>query len=61
MAGGKGTRMKLPKRSPNRGLRQTHNHYVLAALKAAKKISRIIVATSQTTPQTTALMRTLGR
>lgn len=34
--------------------------YVLAALKEAKKISRIIVATSKATPKTTALMQQLG-
>lgn len=34
--------------------------YVLAALKEAKKIDRVIVATSTNTPKTTALMRELG-
>jgi adenosylcobinamide-phosphate guanylyltransferase len=61
MAGGKGTRMKLPQEKPLIEVcGKPTITYVLAALKEAKKISRIIVATSQTTPQTTALMRTLG-
>jgi adenosylcobinamide-phosphate guanylyltransferase len=34
--------------------------YVLTALRGAKKIDRIIVATSKGTPKTTALMRKLG-
>ncbi len=61
MAGGKGTRMKLPVEKPL--IEVCGNpviHYVIAALRDAKKIDRIIVATSTTTPKTTALMRQLG-
>jgi adenosylcobinamide-phosphate guanylyltransferase len=61
MAGGKGTRMKLPQEKP---LIEVCGKpvitYVLAALRGAKKIDRIIVATTQVTPKTTALMRQLS-
>jgi adenosylcobinamide-phosphate guanylyltransferase len=54
MAGGKGTRMKLPQEKP---LIEVNGkpviEYVLTALKNAKKIDRIIVATTQITPKTT--------
>ncbi|MDR0471466.1 MAG: NTP transferase domain-containing protein [Nitrososphaerota archaeon] len=54
MAGGKGTRMKLPQEKP---LIEVNGkpviEYVLTALKNAKKIDRIIVATTQITPNTT--------
>lgn len=61
MAGGKGTRMNLPQEKP---LIQVCGKpvikYVLSALKNAKKIDRIIVATSATTPRTTQLVKKLG-
>lgn len=61
MAGGKGTRMKLVQEKP---LIQVCGkpviEYVLNALEKSKKIDRIIVATSKTTPKTTLLMRQLG-
>jgi adenosylcobinamide-phosphate guanylyltransferase len=61
MAGGKGTRMKLAQEKP---LVQVCGkpviEYVLAALKKAKKIDQIFVATSSVTPKTTALMKKLG-
>jgi adenosylcobinamide-phosphate guanylyltransferase len=61
MAGGKGTRMKLTMEKPLIEVcRKPVIEYVLAALNGAKKIDRIIVATSPSTPNTTALMRQLG-
>jgi adenosylcobinamide-phosphate guanylyltransferase len=61
MAGGKGTRMKLPVEKPLINVCGNPSiQYVLAALKEAKKIDRIIVATTDFTPKTTALMKTLG-
>jgi adenosylcobinamide-phosphate guanylyltransferase len=61
MAGGKGTRMKLPEEKPLIKISgKPVIEYVLAALKNAKKIDKIIVATSTTTPKTTALMKQLG-
>jgi adenosylcobinamide-phosphate guanylyltransferase len=61
MAGGKGTRMKLKQEKP---LIQVCGkpvvEYVLAALRNAKKINSIIVATSAATPKTTALMKKIG-
>jgi adenosylcobinamide-phosphate guanylyltransferase len=61
MAGGKGTRMKLPVEKPLIDVcGKPSILYVLAALKEAKKIDRIIVATSTNTPKTTALMKELG-
>ena len=61
MAGGKGTRMKVPEEKP---LIQVCGkpviEYVLAALKDAKKIDSVIVATSSCTPKTTKLMKHLG-
>jgi len=61
MAGGKGTRMKLAVEKP---LIEVGGkpviQYVLEALKGAKKVDRVIVATSPTTPKTTALMKRLG-
>jgi adenosylcobinamide-phosphate guanylyltransferase len=61
MAGGKGTRMKLKQEKP---LIQVHGkpviEYVLAALRNARKIDSIIVATSAATPKTSALMKQLG-
>jgi adenosylcobinamide-phosphate guanylyltransferase len=60
MAGGKGTRMKLAEEKPLiKACGKPVIEYVLAALKNAKKIDKIIVATSTTTPKTTALMRHL--
>jgi adenosylcobinamide-phosphate guanylyltransferase len=61
MAGGKGTRMKLSEEKPLISVcGKPVIEYVLAALKGAKKIDEIIVATSATTPKTTALMKQLG-
>jgi adenosylcobinamide-phosphate guanylyltransferase len=61
MAGGKGTRMKLPVEKPLISVcGKPSIEYVLAALKEAKKIDRIIVATTNITPKTTALMKQLG-
>jgi len=61
MAGGKGTRMRIAQEKP---LIQVCGkpviEYVLAALKNAKKIDSIIVATSSCTPKTTQLMKHLG-
>jgi adenosylcobinamide-phosphate guanylyltransferase len=61
MAGGKGTRMKLPVEKPLISVcGKPSIQYVLAALENAKKIDRIIVATTNITPKTTALMKQLG-
>jgi adenosylcobinamide-phosphate guanylyltransferase len=61
MAGGKGTRMKLAQEKPLIEVcGKTVIEYVLAALRDAKKIDSIIVATSSCTPKTTNLMRQLG-
>ena len=61
MAGGKGTRMKLAVEKPLIEVcGKPVIEYVLAALKDAKKIDKIIVATSTMTPKTTALMKKLG-
>jgi adenosylcobinamide-phosphate guanylyltransferase len=61
MAGGKGTRMKLPVEKPLINVcGKPSIQYVLAALKEAKKINRVIVATTTVTPKTTALMKQLG-
>ena len=61
MAGGKGTRMRIAQEKP---LVKVCNkpviEYVLDALKEAKKIGSIIVATSSCTPKTTRLMKQLG-
>jgi adenosylcobinamide-phosphate guanylyltransferase len=61
MAGGKGTRMKLPVEKPLINVYGKPTiQYVLAALKEAKKIDQIIVATTNFTPNTTAFMKELG-
>ncbi len=61
MAGGKGTRMKLSEEKPLiKVCGKPVIEYVLAALKKARKIDCIIVATSAVTPKTTALTRNLG-
>ena len=61
MAGGKGTRMKLAEEKPLiKVCGKPVIEYVLAALKDAKKIDSIIVATSSCTPKTTRLMNQLG-
>ena len=61
MAGGKGTRMKLAEEKPLiKVCGKPVIEYVLAALKDAKKIDSIIVATSSYTPKTTKLMKQLG-
>jgi adenosylcobinamide-phosphate guanylyltransferase len=61
MAGGKGTRMKLPVEKPLISVcGKPSIEYVLAALKRAKKINRIVVATTDVTPKTTAFMKELG-
>jgi adenosylcobinamide-phosphate guanylyltransferase len=61
MAGGKGTRMRIAEEKPliKVGGRPVIE-YVLSALKEAKKIDSIIVATSSCTPKTTKLMKRLG-
>jgi adenosylcobinamide-phosphate guanylyltransferase len=61
MAGGKGTRMKLAEEKPLiKVCGKPVIEYVLAALKDAKKIDSVIVATSSYTPKTTQLMKRLG-
>jgi adenosylcobinamide-phosphate guanylyltransferase len=61
MAGGKGTRMKLAQEKPIIEVcGKPVIEYVLSALKDAKKIDRVIVATTSCTPKTTKLMRHLG-
>ena len=61
MAGGKGTRMKLAEEKPLiKVCGKPVVEYVLAALKDAKKIDSVIVATSSCTPKTTRLMKKLG-
>jgi len=61
MAGGRGRRMKLKIEKP---LVEVGGkpviEYVLSALKSAKKIDRLIVATSPSTPKTAALIKQLG-
>jgi len=61
MAGGRGSRMKLAVEKP---LVEVGGkpviEYVISALKSAKKIDRLIVATSPSTPQTAALIKRLG-
>ncbi|MDR0492306.1 MAG: NTP transferase domain-containing protein [Nitrososphaerota archaeon] len=58
MAGGRGTRMKLPMEKPLIEVcGRPVIEYVLTTLKDAKKINRIIVATTSATPKTTALMQ----
>jgi adenosylcobinamide-phosphate guanylyltransferase len=61
MAGGKGTRMKLDEEKPLIPVcGKPAIQYVLQALKDAKKINRVIVATTTRTPKTTKFMRELG-
>jgi adenosylcobinamide-phosphate guanylyltransferase len=61
MAGGKGTRMKLAVEKPLIEVcGKPVIEYVLSALKSAKKIDKIIVATTSATPKTTALMKKLS-
>ena len=61
MAGGKGTRMKLNEEKPLvRVCGKPVIEYVLAALKNAEKIDRIVVATTENTPRTTAMILQLG-
>jgi len=61
MAGGKGTRMRVAQEKPLIEVcGKPVIEYVLAALKDAKKIDSIIVATSSCTPKTTQLMKQLG-
>jgi adenosylcobinamide-phosphate guanylyltransferase len=61
MAGGRGTRMKLAEEKPLvKVCGKPVIEYVLSALKDAKKIDKIIVATTSCTPKTTALMKQLG-
>lgn len=61
MAGGRGSRMKIKIEKP---LVEVGDkpviEYVISALKSAKKIDRIIVATSPSTPETAALIKQLG-
>jgi len=57
MAGGKGTRMRLSEEKPLiKVCGKPAIEYVLDALKSAKKIDSIIVATTKCTPETTKLM-----
>jgi adenosylcobinamide-phosphate guanylyltransferase len=61
MAGGRGTRMKLAQEKPLiKVCGKPVIEYVLAALANAKKIDKVIVATTNCTPQTSKLMRQLG-
>ncbi|MCW3995582.1 MAG: NTP transferase domain-containing protein [Candidatus Bathyarchaeota archaeon] len=61
MAGGKGTRMRLAEEKPLIEVcGKPVIEYVLAALREAKKIDCIIVATSKSTPKTTEFMKRLG-
>jgi adenosylcobinamide-phosphate guanylyltransferase len=61
MAGGKGTRMKIAKEKPLVEVcGKPAIEYVLRALKGAKKINSVIVATTNCTPKTTKLMRQSG-
>jgi adenosylcobinamide-phosphate guanylyltransferase len=61
MAGGKGTRMKLAEEKPLiKVCGKPVIEYVLSALKEAKKIDQIIVATSTSTSKTTELMKQVG-
>jgi adenosylcobinamide-phosphate guanylyltransferase len=61
MAGGKGTRMKLAEEKPLvKVCGKPVIEYVIAALKGAKKIDKIIVATTARTPKTTELMKQQG-
>jgi adenosylcobinamide-phosphate guanylyltransferase len=58
MAGGKGTRMKLAEEKPLIYVcGKPVIEYVIEALRGAKKIDRIIVATTVVTPKTAALMK----
>jgi adenosylcobinamide-phosphate guanylyltransferase len=61
MAGGKGTRMRIAEEKPLiKVCGRPVIEYVLTALKKAKKIDSIVVATSSCTPKTTQLMKHLG-
>ena len=61
MAGGKGTRMKIAQEKPLIEVcGKPVIEYVLSALKDAKKINSIIVATTNCTPKTTQLLKQLG-
>jgi len=61
MAGGKGTRMKIAQEKPLLEVcGKPAIQYVLSALRDAKKIDRVIVATTNFTPKTTKLMHQLG-
>jgi adenosylcobinamide-phosphate guanylyltransferase len=61
MAGGRGTRMKLAQEKPLiKVCGKPVIQYVLEALKAANRVERIIVATTDDTPKTTKLMRQMG-
>jgi adenosylcobinamide-phosphate guanylyltransferase len=58
MAGGKGTRMRIAEEKPLINVcGKPVIEYVLAALKSAKKIDSIIVATTSCTPKTAKLMK----
>jgi adenosylcobinamide-phosphate guanylyltransferase len=57
MAGGKGTRMRIAEEKPLVNVcGKPVIEYVIAALKSAKKIDSIVVATSSCTPKTTKFM-----
>jgi adenosylcobinamide-phosphate guanylyltransferase len=61
MAGGKGTRMRLPGEKPLISVcGKPAIEYVIAALKAAKKIDNITVATTDCTPKTAQLAMQFG-
>ena len=57
MAGGRGSRMALPEEKPLIKVRgKPVIEYVLDALKKAKKVNSIVVAVSENTPKTTAVL-----
>jgi adenosylcobinamide-phosphate guanylyltransferase len=61
MAGGKGTRLKLKEEKPLiRVCGKPAIEYVLSTLKNARKVDKVIVATTNCTPKTTTLMHQLG-
>ena len=61
MAGGKGTRMKIAQEKPLIEVcGKPVIQYVLDALKNAKKIDKIIVATTKSTPKTAKFIREMG-
>jgi adenosylcobinamide-phosphate guanylyltransferase len=58
MAGGKGSRMKLPEEKPLvKACGKPLIDYVLSALKNAKKVDQVVVAVSSNTPKTEAYLK----